>query len=130
MGVCLPSFSFLLFTAHPNSPFPTITVTSLLEIKLEAMAGKKKKTKNASSTASGDNISNLQLRGGASIQSNTLPRLDKNNIVVSFNNYFGNITRLENWQKLCRDVGLDNDLSSIAKCKQVRFRDMTDEGRN
>jgi hypothetical protein len=27
---------------------------------------------------------------------------------------------LGNWQRLCRDVGIEDALSSITKCKQVR----------
>jgi len=82
----------------------------------------KKKTNNAPSNSPEDNLANLQLRGGASVQSSTLPRLNRNNIVSAFNDYFGNATKLENWQRLCRDIGVDDELPSITKCKQVIFK--------
>lgn len=41
------------------------------------------------------------------------------NIVREFERYFGNDTKLENWVRLCRDVGIEGELSSISNCKQV-----------
>jgi len=53
------------------------------------------------------------LRGGAR------PSKKGRNVVQEFNNYFGNQTKLENWQKLCNDLRLSGDISSITKCKKV-----------
>ncbi|KAL2023187.1 hypothetical protein VTK56DRAFT_3310 [Thermocarpiscus australiensis] len=39
-------------------------------------------------------------------------------IVREFENYFGSGT-LEDWQRLCRDVGLGGDLGSITKCRKA-----------
>ncbi|KAK4240918.1 hypothetical protein C8A03DRAFT_12760 [Achaetomium macrosporum] len=39
-------------------------------------------------------------------------------IVQEFNDYFGTGT-LDDWQRLCRDVGLEGDLSSITKCRKA-----------
>lgn len=46
---------------------------------------------------------------------------NKNNpIVGEFARYFGENT-LENWQRLCRDIGIHKELPSITKCREVRF---------
>ena len=47
--------------------------------------------------------------------------------MTEFDGYFGEDTKLENWQRLCRDVGIDDDLPSINKCKQVCPRFWIDE---
>lgn len=41
-------------------------------------------------------------------------------IVGDFSRYFGEDT-LENWQRLCRDIGINKDLPNIKTCKKVRF---------
>jgi hypothetical protein len=41
------------------------------------------------------------------------------NIVAEFDAYFGHAQSLESWQRLCRDVGINEDLSSIKKCRKV-----------
>jgi len=38
-----------------------------------------------------------------------------------FNEYFGNTTKLANWQRLCRDLEIEPVPGSIKKCKQVSF---------
>lgn len=43
----------------------------------------------------------------------------KQNIVGEFARYFGEETKLENWQRLCRDVGVDYSLSSVRQCRVV-----------
>jgi hypothetical protein len=40
-------------------------------------------------------------------------------IVREFDEYFGSGT-LEDWQRLCRDIGLDENPSSITQCRKVR----------
>jgi hypothetical protein len=47
-------------------------------------------------------------------------RAPDRNIAQEFENYFGNETNLANWQNLCEDVGIKDDLNSIRKCKLVR----------
>ncbi|GAB1310466.1 hypothetical protein MFIFM68171_00676 [Madurella fahalii] len=42
-------------------------------------------------------------------------------IVHQFDAYFGSGT-LEDWQRLCRDIGLDGDFSSIKKCRKALRR--------
>ena len=71
------------------------------------------------SSASENGVANLNLRGGASFHAPPPTPLNSNNIAGAFNRYFGNATRLENWQRLCRDVGVKDDLPSITKCKEV-----------
>jgi hypothetical protein len=46
-------------------------------------------------------------------------RTKKRNIVGDFARYFGNESQLVNWQRLCRDIGLRDDLPSIKKCRAV-----------
>jgi hypothetical protein len=41
------------------------------------------------------------------------------NIVAEFDEYFGNESKLENWQRLCRDVGIEDEPRSITKCRKV-----------
>ncbi|TVY86631.1 hypothetical protein LAWI1_G006506, partial [Lachnellula willkommii] len=36
-----------------------------------------------------------------------------------FDRYFGSPDNLENWQRLCHDVGVEDDLSSITKCREA-----------
>lgn len=40
-------------------------------------------------------------------------------IAEHFDDYFGEDTLLQNWQKLCRDLGLQENLPSITKCRKV-----------
>ncbi|CCC06009.1 hypothetical protein SMACR_00225 [Sordaria macrospora] len=39
-------------------------------------------------------------------------------IVGDFSRYFGEDT-LENWQRLCRDIGINKDLPNIKTCKKI-----------
>ena len=43
----------------------------------------------------------------------------KRNIVAEFDGYFGKESRLANWQRLCRDVGIEDELRSITQCRNV-----------
>lgn len=45
--------------------------------------------------------------------------LAKRNIVNDFAAYFGNESQLGNWQSLCNDVGLADNLPSIRQCRAV-----------
>jgi hypothetical protein len=42
-------------------------------------------------------------------------------IVTEFNEYFGEPTKLLNWEKLCSDLGINGPLRSITQCKKVRY---------
>ncbi|PVH79114.1 hypothetical protein DL98DRAFT_420947 [Cadophora sp. DSE1049] len=44
-------------------------------------------------------------------------RLNRNTVVTEFARYFGSEDKLENWQRLCRDVGIQDVPRSLAKCK-------------
>lgn len=45
---------------------------------------------------------------------------DAREIRSEFLDYFGGLGELENWQRLCRDLGVNNgDLGSKTKCKKV-----------
>lgn len=46
-------------------------------------------------------------------------RARRRGIVGEFDRYFGSVNNLENWQRLCQDVGVDGDHSSITKCREV-----------
>jgi hypothetical protein len=48
-------------------------------------------------------------------------RRPKRNIVAEFERYFGEVSKLENWQRLCADVGIEDDLPSLTQCKKVCF---------
>ena len=43
----------------------------------------------------------------------------KRDIVGEFSRYFGEETKLANWQRLCRDVGIEDGLQSVTKCREV-----------
>jgi hypothetical protein len=96
----------------------------------------KKSKKSASSLARPNDQDNCLISKFASLQiDQTTPsvssqRLDasagpgrptKRNIVKEFDVYFGNTSKLANWQMLCRDLGIEgeDELNSITKCKQV-----------
>jgi hypothetical protein len=49
---------------------------------------------------------------------NKKPVVHEPQIVVRFNKYFGK-GDLDDWQRLCRDVGLDGTMPSIVKCRAV-----------
>jgi hypothetical protein len=40
-------------------------------------------------------------------------------ITNEFQEYFGEETKLLNWQKLCTDVGIEGPLKSITQCRKV-----------
>src|ERR1700730_14738358 len=40
-------------------------------------------------------------------------------IVKEFDDYFGEDTKLGNWQKLCTDLGIEGPLRSITQCRKV-----------
>lgn len=42
------------------------------------------------------------------------------NIVQEFADYFGSESKLANWQRLCYDLDIFDDVGSITKCKNVR----------
>ena len=74
-----------------------------------------------STTSLEDNMANLAL-GGVILRSPPPPGPTGKkikNIVREFERYFGSDTKLENWVRLCRDVGIEGELPSITKCKQV-----------
>ena len=49
------------------------------------------------------------------------PKLNKENVAYEFDKYFGDASKLVNWQRFCVDIGLNIDeLTSLTKCKQVR----------
>lgn len=43
----------------------------------------------------------------------------KRNIVAEFDEYIGNDNDLANWQRMCRDVGIKEDLRSKTQCRKV-----------
>lgn len=40
-------------------------------------------------------------------------------IVEEFDDYFGEDTKLGNWQKLCLDLGMEDPPQSITQCRKV-----------
>lgn len=40
-------------------------------------------------------------------------------IVEKFNNYFGEPTKLQNWQKLCTALRIEGPPTSITQCRKV-----------
>ncbi|KAE9381960.1 hypothetical protein N431DRAFT_476696 [Stipitochalara longipes BDJ] len=92
------------------------------------MAKKKSKIPTAQPASSSPSTSSVAADlasltiGGVSVQSTPQPRPGGTrikNIISEFDRYFGNDTKLENWQRLCGDVGVDGELLSIRKCKQA-----------
>lgn len=55
-----------------------------------------------------------------SLESARPVRLTRNTVATEFARYFGSEDKLENWQRLCRDVGIEDVPQSLKKCKQVR----------
>ncbi|KAH7400385.1 hypothetical protein BKA64DRAFT_708069 [Cadophora sp. MPI-SDFR-AT-0126] len=53
----------------------------------------------------------MSLRGSQPV------RLNRNTVVTEFARYFGSEDKLENWQRLCRDVGIEDVPQSLKKCK-------------
>jgi hypothetical protein len=43
----------------------------------------------------------------------------KRDIAVEFNDYFGDASKLVNWQRLCTDVGIEEKPSSLTACRNV-----------
>ncbi|KAF4631442.1 hypothetical protein G7Y89_g6692 [Cudoniella acicularis] len=43
----------------------------------------------------------------------------RRDVVEEFDRYFGNASNLANWQRLCWDVGIEEDLNSVRKCRQA-----------
>jgi hypothetical protein len=43
----------------------------------------------------------------------------KRDIVSEFDSYFGGDTKLANWKRLCADIGIEEELTSLNRCRQV-----------
>lgn len=43
----------------------------------------------------------------------------RRDIAIEFDRYFGNTSKVDNWVRLCRDVGIHEELRSIRQCKLV-----------
>lgn len=76
----------------------------------------RKKTSDRNMAAKKDNIANAF--GKMNLNSNASAK--NRNIAAEFTRYFGSASKLQNWQRLCQDIGIVGDLSSMKKCKQVR----------
>lgn len=50
----------------------------------------------------------------------TIKKKRTRNVVKEFDDYFGDYSKLANWQIFCRDLECEGDLSSLTKCKNVR----------
>ncbi|KAG0650621.1 hypothetical protein D0Z07_2210 [Hyphodiscus hymeniophilus] len=48
-----------------------------------------------------------------------MARRGRRDIVAEFERYFGNETNLANWQRLCHDVGIAEQLRSINQCRKA-----------
>ncbi|TAQ89220.1 hypothetical protein B7494_g2451 [Chlorociboria aeruginascens] len=46
-------------------------------------------------------------------------KVKKKNVAGAFDDYFGDVSMLGNWQKLCADVGIQEMPGSITKCRKV-----------
>ena len=47
------------------------------------------------------------------------PRPPRRDIAFEFSSYFGNESNLANWQRLCRDLGVTEELRSVYQCRDV-----------
>jgi len=124
---------------HKNAHFPLKSV--LLVMTIFEMAAKKSSTRLASQAIpptpseaplkaaqappSRANISgdiSLPIVSGMATMSLESARpvpLTRNTIVTEFARYFGSEDKLKNWQRLCRDVGIEDVPRSLKNCKQV-----------
>jgi hypothetical protein len=48
-------------------------------------------------------------------------------IVQEFDDYFGEDTKLGNWQKLCIDLGIEGPPRSISQCRKVGLMQLEDD---
>jgi hypothetical protein len=66
--------------------------------------------------------SQVRVRGGGNGDDNykttKKSKKGRRNIAAEFNNYFGSEYNLANWQRLCRDLGVQEG-SSITQCKKA-----------
>ncbi len=89
------------------------------------MAKKKGKAPNTASISSNSDIDEMtSALAQTNLGDESPPRLNHTRltrkiIVREFERYFGDTSKLDNWQRLCGDVGLDDDLPSISKCRVV-----------
>jgi hypothetical protein len=134
--------SFPITQSQLGLPFPgSIKPKLLLEScpKSFFMAKKKNKKRPTQTTASSENsdatliqtMADLAISGAlpyrprpvAGPQDPLYPlqrrRRPRRNIVGEFDRYFGEVSKLENWQRLCVDIGIEDDLTSIKQCKKV-----------
>ncbi|KAE8449381.1 hypothetical protein EG329_008282 [Mollisiaceae sp. DMI_Dod_QoI] len=106
------------------------------------MAKKKGKAPNTASISSNSDIDEMtSALAQTNLGDESPPRLNhtrltRKTIVREFERYFGDTSKLDNWQRLCGDVGLDDDLPSISKCRValkkvwVNIYDLVDAVRN
>jgi len=75
---------------------------------------------SASPAAPSTSVGNVSNHVSGLVLRNKPVKEAKRNIVKEFDAYFG-ANNLENWKKLCRDVGVDSweQLSNIRQCHQV-----------
>lgn len=52
-------------------------------------------------------------------------RQPKRNIVREFKEYFGDESKLVNWQRMCVDLHIEADLSSLTKCRNVQLTSLS-----
>ncbi|TVY39611.1 hypothetical protein LOCC1_G005830, partial [Lachnellula occidentalis] len=86
------------------------------KLQIGSMAKKKKNNSaggSGSAPAQDLNHTSLALTHGPK-----KPKKPRRDIVEEFDRYFGSEDNLDNWQRLCHDVGVEDDLTSITKCKK------------
>lgn len=55
----------------------------------------------------------------SSTPSPTPLKLTRKTVVGQFARYFGSEDKLDNWQRFCRDIGIEDDLKSVTQCRLV-----------
>jgi hypothetical protein len=76
----------------------------------------RKKTKKSTANEDGGIATSFK---GMNINPDESTPPPRRNIAAEFARYFGNTDKLANWQRLCQDLGIEEELPSITKCRQV-----------
>lgn len=83
------------------------------------------KSENSQRTSKAKDTSNKKKTSKAKINAaeTKVAKTKKATVVGLWEDYFGNETQLENWQRLCVDVGMEEIPTSITQCRKVRGAD-------
>ncbi|CZR50276.1 uncharacterized protein PAC_00148 [Phialocephala subalpina] len=112
----------------PNTPTSTLGTESITDSLAHLNIG----SSASSSSTQGVNLNANQtdMKGETTKKKQKKPKRD---IVKDWSEYIGDESKLENWARFCRDLGLVGEFTSINKCRialepiWVNIRDFLDE---